>query len=314
MSYWWVNHSQTFKQEIEGGYIWSPQKNRNGARNETYLNLTRVQPNDIIYSYAESKIIAVGVADSIYIPTVRPPDFGQTGEQWDKDGWAVHIRWHELVVPIRPKDYLSEIKDYLPEKNSPIQKNGDGIQSCYLAGISAELGNLLLNRIKAVNDNYIVDILNDTKVDVCNDQITRQLLDDKVLNQTEREAIVKSRCGQGLFRQRLEQLENECRLTGIVDKRFLIASHIKPWRDSDNNERLDGHNGLLLSPHVDKLFDLGYISFRNEHSVLVADTSVEKVLQRWGIDLKKSCGIFDDEQNRYLEYHQKNIFEQRKGA
>lgn len=308
MSYWWVNHSQTFKQEIEGGYIWSPQKNKDGARNETYLNLTRVQSGDVIFSYADGYIKAVGIAELFLNSVTRPLDFGQTGKQWDVNGWAVRVRWNELIVPVRPKDFIAEIVGLLPEKYSPLQQNGNGIQSCYLAGISGALGKLLVKKVKTANENYFEDVLIDGKLEILSEQAAKTILEDVALNCTEKEALVMSRRGQGLFRQRLEKFEKECRLTGIEDKRFLVASHIKPWRDADNNERLDGHNGLLLSPHVDKLFDLGYISFRNNHSVLVSDSSVEKVLERWGIDLKKACGDFNNNQNRYLEYHQKNIF------
>ena len=72
---------------------------------------------------------------------------------------------------------------------------------------------------------------------------------------TERDALTKARLGQGLFRHRVAEREPACRVTGLKRQEFLVASHIKPWRDCDNSERLDGANGLLLSPHVDKLFD-----------------------------------------------------------
>lgn len=52
MTYWWVNHKQTFKAEIEAGYIWSPKKNTNGGVNQSYINLTNVRAHDIIFSYA----------------------------------------------------------------------------------------------------------------------------------------------------------------------------------------------------------------------------------------------------------------------
>ena len=58
MSYWWVNHKQTYTSEVEGGYIWSPKENSNGARNQTYINLTLTTPGDIVFSYAAGKIIS----------------------------------------------------------------------------------------------------------------------------------------------------------------------------------------------------------------------------------------------------------------
>jgi len=97
-------------------------------------------------------------------------------------------------------------------------------------------------------------------------------------------------------------------LTGITDKRFLIASHIKPWKDSTNEERLDGNNGLLLSPHVDKLFDNGWITFSDDGDLLIADQSIEKVLLIWGIDYSINVGYFTAHQQNFLEYHRKNIY------
>jgi hypothetical protein len=49
----------------------------------------------------------------------------------------------------------------------------------------------------------------------------------------------------------------------------LRANHIKPWRDANATERLSGENGLLLSPHIDHLFDQGYVSFSNTEQLLV---------------------------------------------
>ena len=64
MSYWWVNHKQTYSSEVEGGYIWSPKENSNGARNQTYINLTLTTPGDVVFSYAAGKIKAIGIVES----------------------------------------------------------------------------------------------------------------------------------------------------------------------------------------------------------------------------------------------------------
>lgn len=78
MSYWWVNHKQTFTSEIEGGYIWSPKKNTNGAKNQTYLNLTLTKPGDIVFSYAGG-IKAIGVVSESFRELPKPSEFGKSG-------------------------------------------------------------------------------------------------------------------------------------------------------------------------------------------------------------------------------------------
>lgn len=82
MPYWWVNHKQTYSSEIEGGYIWSPKENSNGARNQTYINLTLTKPGDIVFSYADREIKAVGVVSSLYREQPKPSEFGKSGDSW----------------------------------------------------------------------------------------------------------------------------------------------------------------------------------------------------------------------------------------
>lgn len=65
---------------------------------------------------------------------------------------------------------------------------------------------------------------------------------------TTREALISARVGQGLFKQRISQYEHACRITAVNNPVHLIASHIKPWRESNNDERLHEGNGLLLTP------------------------------------------------------------------
>jgi hypothetical protein len=96
VAFWWVNHKQTHRQEIEGGYIWSPQTNSNGARNETYLNLTRTAAGDVVFSYAGAVLRAVGVTEGGHAESPRPPEFGhgyflqtslenvRSGMQWEE--------------------------------------------------------------------------------------------------------------------------------------------------------------------------------------------------------------------------------------
>jgi hypothetical protein len=89
---------------------------------------------------------------------------------------------------------------------------------------------------------------------------------------TTREALVEARIGQGRFRRDLVALWGRgevCALTGIDVPELLIASHIKPWRDSDDRERLDPCNGLLLAAHVDKAFDCCLLGFREERGELI---------------------------------------------
>jgi predicted restriction endonuclease len=125
---------------------------------------------------------------------------------------------------------------------------------------------------------------------------------------TQKQQLVQARRGQGIFRSNVRLNEKKCRITGLHDVRLLIASHIKPWADSSDKEKLDGCNGLFLSPHVDRLFDRGLISFQDDGAMLVSSKLDEAVLDHWNIDKTKNVGAFKPEQCVYLEYHRSKRF------
>jgi predicted restriction endonuclease len=117
--------------------------------------------------------------------------------------------------------------------------------------------------------------------------------------------LVLSRRGQGVFKANVRLNETKCRLTGVTDPRLLIASHIKPWVDSSDKEKLDG---LLLSPHADRLFDRGLISFESDGTILFSSSVAGATLSQWGLDKVTNVGAFTPEQGAYLEYHRSNRF------
>ena len=306
MAFWWVNHKQTHKEEIEGGYLWSPKRNKNGGRNETYLNLTRAGVADIVFSYALGAIRAVGVVEAAHRGCDRPSAFGKTGEQWDKDGWLVSIDWSVLKARIAPQRHLDVISPLLPVKHAPIRPNGKGNQGCYLAEISEALGRLLLQLAHAQNP-ALRDML-DGAYQAIQEAREEARLAQAEIPETEKEQLVKARRGQGLFRLRVEASESACRLTHTADKRFLVASHIKPWRLSDNVEKLDGNNGLLLAPHVDRLFDKGWISFSGDGAILWADAGIKSLMMQWGLAPESTVGRFNEQQRQYLAFHRAHVY------
>jgi hypothetical protein len=306
MSSWWVNHKKTAKKEISEGYIWSPRTKKDGKRNEGYLNLTRVKRGEMIFSYANGVIPAVGIIESLAEDEPKPASFGSAGSRWDDQGWMVKVKWIRLEKPVRPKDYLREIVPLLPKKYSPLKADGDGNEGVYLAQINAELGQLLM-RLAGNNDINISDELSDAEKEL-DEMEKEEIIRHSQLPRTEREQLIQARLGQGQFRSNVKLIESCCRVTGLTDKRLLVASHIKPWRDATNDERLDGHNGFLMSPHVDKLFDKGWISFSDDGRILVADRNVRSILAIWVIDEHRGVGNFSKHQKRYLEYHRDVIF------
>jgi putative restriction endonuclease len=112
----------------------------------------------------------------------------------------------------------------------------------------------------------------------------------------EKAMLIQARRGQGLFRQRVQAIESACRVKHTTDTRFLVASHMKPWRLSNNSEKLGGNNGLLLALHVDRLFDVGWISFSNNGAILCANTAIKNLMIQWGLDPESNVGGFNETQ------------------
>lgn len=293
MAYFWVNHKQTVVQERSGNYLWSPFRNANGARNATYDNMERARPGDVVFSYANAVIGAIGTVVGPAKKAPKPSEFGHTGDYWSDEGWLLTVDFDVLQRPLRPKNHIATIAPLLPSKNSPIQANGNGNQGCYLAAISDVLGRHLLELIGGLP----VTSLDDENADV------QKILESPILTETEKLQLVQARRGQGKFRAAVLAIEPRCRVTHVALPELLRASHIKPWRDSDNRERLDGNNGLMLAPHVDLLFDRGLISFSDTGELLVSPRLPLSVLKHWSIDRHLQVGVFAPQQAIYLRAH-----------
>lgn len=95
----------------------------------------------------------------------------------------------------------------------------------------------------------------------------------------------------------------------MVCPTHLLASHCKPWRHATNDERLDGANGLLLTPTVDHLFDRGFISFSDAGSLIVSPVADRAALAKMSMpEHGTSVGSFSEEQKHYLDYHRNFVF------
>lgn len=125
------------------------------------------------------------------------------------------------------------------------------------------------------------------------------------IGETEKSSLVKSRIGQGVFRQKLVDYWNCCAITGFKDVGLLVASHIKPWRGSNNSERLDPFNGLLLTPNLDKAFDKGYITLSPagylEISPLLTEPEILGISPNMRISLAP-------EHEPFLAFHRSEVF------
>ncbi len=152
--------------------------------------------------------------------------------------------------------------------------------------------------------------------------MTDDLIEEEInksvqLSETEKRELILARRGQGKFRRQVLNLMKRCPFTGISEPSLLRASHCIPWRECESaSDRLDGYNGLLLTPTYDVLFDQGYIAFNDDGSLLIS-----KFL---GDDNKEILGLVADKKyiteemqlemrKRFLAYHRQFIFKDNRG-
>jgi 5-methylcytosine-specific restriction protein A len=127
-------------------------------------------------------------------------------------------------------------------------------------------------------------------------------------NSTERKGLVTSRVGQGAYRKSIiHRWEYKCAVTGINKLEILIASHIVPWSDSTDNERLDVHNGLLLSPTYDALFDRHLISFENNGKIILSDAIDNIAYKKIGVTGMERINNLSHNNHPYLDRHRISV-------
>lgn len=317
MSSWWVNHKQTFRHEFGGRYVWSPKRRKDGARNIFYDFMRLVKPGDTVISYADGQVKGIGLAKSHCYTSPRPDEFGHIGAVWDAIGWRVDVDFAPAVRPIRPRDMLGEIGPLIGMKHSPLGPDGNGRQAVYLAAISDQLARLIRHAVGIEEQPpQVEEGGNRTDIEIALpgveewEHVERRRIENAAIPETDRIALIRARMGQGRFKENVSRIETRCRLTHVSNPVHLIASHIKPWRESSNEERLAAGNGLLLTPSIDHLFDRGFISFDDSGETLISPVADSDSLRRMGVnvDAPPRVGSFNTDQRYFLQHHRSSIF------
>jgi putative restriction endonuclease len=213
MRYWWVNQNQTYRHEVQGGYLWSPKRNANGVRNPFYESMREVAPGDLIFSFMDTRILAVGIAQSYCWESPKPLEFGNAGQNWENVGWKVKVNFTELANKVRPKDHIEILRPLLPGRYSPLQPNGNGLQSVYLTEVPAPLAEVLIGLIGqeiapiALAARAVTPVPADD-LEFWERKLEQELVNDPTVRETERAAIIRARNGQGLFKERVSKIES----------------------------------------------------------------------------------------------------------
>lgn len=308
--FWWVNQEET-SEGFEIGFVWAPftDKGHDGLHDEELAS--EIEPGDKVISYCHGKVQGFGLVTED--PVVAPTPSYLVGTKKAEQGWIVDVDFVPFANPFSTIDHISQFKDLLPQKHSPITPDGN-IVDLDLAEISETfftaiqkigMKNTSTTPPKGTKQKGKPTFLNSS----LDDEHEKELLQrTDYTGALEKEMVVKARRGQGIFRRNVRVVEKSCRVTGISQVRHLRASHIKPWRDSNDKEKIDGFNGLLLAPHVDHLFDAGWITFADDGKMICSPQLKDSILEAWNITKNLEVGSFTKEQRGYLKYHRETVF------
>lgn len=205
-----------------------------------------VAPGDLVFSYWNMAIRAYGIVRSFGYDAPKPDEFGTTGRQWAQIGYRADVDYVTMTATVVPRNELQRIAPLLSAKYSPLHPTtGKGYQSVYLAALPDALGTLSWDLMMR---SYNPMVARDSAAMLLRssedpgrqrwEEHEIESLDACEVPETEREAIIRARRGQGAFRDNVARVERTCRITGVTNSTYLIASHIKPWRHANNAERL----------------------------------------------------------------------------
>lgn len=312
VSYWWVNHPQSSSAEIDGSYLWFPAKVRKSkAKSESEKNIQRLAPGDVVLSCVDGVLSAAGVVLGGAKEASRPTNSdAESISPEENHGWMVRVQFMRLSAPLRAADHIARLTPVLPRKHAPVLSSGASNQHMLLAAVPAALHEVLAELLAGELERIVETITEAAGRELAEDAIESAIEQRSDIEPARKVELLKARHGHGIYRRNLEEYENSCRLTRVLDRRHLMAVHIKPWSECSDEEMLDGANGLLMSPHVAHLFERGYIAFTDDGQVLVSQDLNPVVLANWHIELPANVGEFRSAQTHYLEFHRRGVFQQ----
>ncbi|MER2172104.1 MAG: HNH endonuclease [Psychrobacillus psychrodurans] len=289
-----IMQNTTYELEKEAGIIWCPVYDRAGNVPHSWLRIREIEPDNILFHYSNGDIVAVSRALG-GAQLQNKPEFLDTTYEGLKEGYVVNLYYHELERPISIRKFFNEIVENLPIKYSPFQLNGRANQG-YVYPCNEELTLQLLKSIRLEFDNHRLH----------NEPFSLPA----IIQNTEAEAVQKIRIGQQKFKNALLELwHHKCAICNIKIEELLRASHSKPWKDCNDNERLDPYNGLLLCCNHDALYDKGFITFNINGEVKISERLKIGDYSDYAIHLNLKIPV-DARHLVYLNWHQSNIFKQ----
>ncbi|MDX1260712.1 HNH endonuclease [Exiguobacterium sp. K1] len=250
-----------------------PTKDNLGNVPHYYSRMIDLKENDFVFHYNQGLIY--GVSKITHSTIIN-----------ENHNFLAEIDFTRLQNPLHIRSKWPVVKELLPHEYSPFQANSVE-NTGFLYPCSDDLSMYLFSEIA----KYNTEVINEDE-----------------MNQTEVQLELLMRRGQHVYKKRLIALwKGQCSICHINLPELLRASHAKPWKDSNPNERLDPYNGLLLCAHHDALFDKGLISFDQKGHILISEVLLASNPQIYQVSLDTKLTLFE-ENKKYLLWHQCYVF------
>jgi putative restriction endonuclease len=313
MSIWWVNLGQRFTEQKAASALWCPsktvRKTRLTAPQWHWSVITEIRRGEFIILSRKGWIEGLAIASQSAIPDQPKPEGFPSGDNWHDSGWLLPVAFVLFRSPRRRSELTAGLFQE-KVKHSPLYNrsaDGDGRgRQIYLAQLTDGDGAPLFNRIAA-----ILDIERPGWFDNAHDvaPLYEPVAGNVMIPPTTRGILTQARIGQGQFREQLKKMWNSrCCATGLDVQELLVASHIHPWSVSNDEERLDPYNGLLLSAAYDAAFDKGLITIDEMGAwQIVAKYLTDEQLRRAGLDRLNEFSVegLTARHHEYLLRHRK---------
>jgi hypothetical protein len=287
VAFWIVYQGTSWDRARAGGYLWAPKAGKKGQTQAYWATMERVTPGDLIFSGVDNALRAIAEATHSAYTADRPDPRDE--EFWYGDGWRLDVTYTDLPQPMYYRDWVPEVLSEMPAIHSPFYGAGRPNQG-YLYALPNSVG------------EHIIRLARQQGIDLASR--ANQVAPVPEGAETTRQQLTAARLGQGKFRKELfARWSASCAVIGVTRPELLRASHIKPWASSNNAERLDPANGLLLSPLYDAAFDALLLSFADDGTLILAADFTANEAAAAGIDPCAKIDIADPNTQRYLAEH-----------
>jgi 5-methylcytosine-specific restriction enzyme B len=155
LKFWWVNQGQTYKQEKEGGFLWAPQKNKQGRPLPHHVSLVNARPGDIVFCYSARELKSIGIVQESAIEAPKPSEIAS--HEWQEEGYLLKLNYFDLDPSIQKEEIPEE---WRLKESGPFDVNGN-LKQGYFFSLTDQFAYKLLNMFNHRAPMEVNGILNE---------------------------------------------------------------------------------------------------------------------------------------------------------